>query len=351
MNFYQKLSALNILGSTGNEYLHFLLVFVLWIAVFKLFQVLVMNRLQQFSDRTKTDLDNFILSVVKSIKPPFYFIIALYVSFNVLVFSANIEGIIKYIVFAVIAIQVVLILQKVVDYVTIRIAKKAEADGGGKEAIYLGGKIVNVALWVVAILMVLSNLGFNVSSVLAGLGIGGIAVALAAQNVLGDIFSSFSIVIDKPFKVGDFVSIGTEKGTVKKIGIKTTRLKTLQGEELVISNKDLTNARVQNFKRLKRRRVSFNLGIVYGTKIEKLKKIPEIIKGIIEKEELASFGRVHFRDYGDFSLIFKIIYYVESGDFKDYMNVRQNINLAVYEAFEKEGIDFAYPTQTIMVSK
>jgi len=211
--------------------------------------------------------------------------------------------------------------------------------------------ILKILLWILAVLVVLSNWGINITSLIAGLGIGGIAIALAAQNILQDVFSSFSIFIDKPFKVGDFIVAGDDKGVVENIGIKTTRIKTLQGEELVISNQELTETRVHNFKKMEKRRVAFTLGVAYETPTEKLKKIPEVIKEIISRESLAEFDRAHFKEYGDFSLNYEVVYYISSGDYTEYMDSHQKINFAIKDAFEEMGIEFAYPTQTIFLKK
>jgi small-conductance mechanosensitive channel len=198
---------------------------------------------------------------------------------------------------------------------------------------------------------VISNLGVDITSLIAGIGIGGIAIALALQNILSDLFSSFSIYFDKPFKVGDFIVVGEHMGSVEKIGIKTTRVRSPQGEEIVIANQELTTARVQNFRRLERRRNLVTLGVTYETPLAKLKKVTGIIEDIINKQKDATFDRVHFQSFGDFSLNYQIVYYVESEEYGVFMDVQQAINFAIMEAFEKEGIEFAYPTQTLYLSK
>jgi len=197
----------------------------------------------------------------------------------------------------------------------------------------------------------LSNFGYNISTLIAGLGIGGVAIALALQNILTDIFASFSIYFDKPFQTGDFIIVGNDLGVVKKIGIKTTRLQTLQGEELVISNKELTETRIHNYKKMQKRRIVFNFGLTYDTSSAKLKKVLQILKGIIDKIEIAELDRVHFNKFGDFSLNFEVVYYLASSDYNEYMDTQQAINLAIKEKFEKDGIKFAYPTQTVFVNK
>lgn len=211
--------------------------------------------------------------------------------------------------------------------------------------------LVKLGLWIIFVLMALDNLGFDITTLVAGLGIGGVAVALAVQNILGDLFASLTIVLDKPFVVGDFIVVGDLAGTVKNIGMKTTRVQSLSGEELIFSNNDLLQSRVRNFKRMMERRILFGVGVTYQTPADQLKRIPGMIREIIEKEELARFDRANFKAFGASSLDFEIVYFVRVPDFNTYMDVQERINLAIFERFEAEGIDFAYPTQTLFVEK
>lgn len=211
--------------------------------------------------------------------------------------------------------------------------------------------IARVAIWSIVILACLDNLGVNITTMVAGLGVGGIAVALAAQNILGDLFASLSIVLDKPFVVGDFLIIGDFLGSVEKVGIKTTRLRSLSGEQLVFSNNDLLGSRIRNYGRMFERRVVFSIGVTYQTPAEKLRAIPDMLRQAVETQQHVRFDRAHFQKYGDFALVFEIVYYVLSADYAQYMDIQQAINLKVYEDFEKHSIEFAYPTQTIYVNK
>jgi len=211
---------------------------------------------------------------------------------------------------------------------------------------------IKVVIWGIGIIFLLDNLGFKISTVIAGLGIGGVAVALAAQAVLGDLFSYVSILMDRPFETGDFIILGSEHlGTVEHIGIKTTRIRSLGGEQIVLSNSDLTSSRIKNYKRMQERRVVFKLGVIYQTPVDRLREIPVVIKDIITGIDNTTFDRAHFSSYGNFSLDFEIVYYVLSSDYNKYMDTQQAINLAIYEEFEKRGIEFAYPTQTLFVEK
>lgn len=348
----EKILSYELWGNTGQEYFISLGVFLGLILVFGVIKKILLYRARKIAEKTETDLDDFLIDIIKNVKPPFYFVIALYVALLFLDVNALADKIIYTVFLITIAIQVAVTLQKIVDYIVKKKLSSGEEDTKDQEAIMrLISQIIKIVIWLIAALMVLSNLGIDVTSLVAGLGIGGIAVALAIQNILGDVFSSFSIFADKPFRVGDFISVGTESGVVQKVGVKTTRIKTLTGNELVVSNNDLVAARINNFKRMEKRRIAFDLGVVYGTSAEKMKKIPEIVRGIIEKTEDIEFDRCHFKSFGDFSLIFETVYFVQKPDYETYMDRQQEINMAIYEAFEKEGIEFAFPTQTIKLDK
>jgi small-conductance mechanosensitive channel len=199
-------------------------------------------------------------------------------------------------------------------------------------------------VWVVAALMLLTNLGIKAGPLIAGLGIGGVAIALAVQNVLGDLFASLSIALDKPFRVGDFLVLGEEKGTVEAIGIKSTRLRSLSGEQIVLSNGDLLKARVRNYGLLYERRVAFGIGIVYETPRELVREVPAILERAIRARPKTRFDRAHFASLGADSLKYEAVYYVLDSDYNTYMDIQQAINLELLEEFARRGIEFAYPT-------
>ena len=207
--------------------------------------------------------------------------------------------------------------------------------------------IVNVIIWGIALILFLDNIGFKINSLIAGLGIGGLALAFAAQAILADIFCFFTIFFDRPFVIGDFIVAGEQMGTVEHIGMKTTRVRALSGEQIIFSNADLTSSRIKNYKTMEQRRVLFTLGVTYDTSTEKLKEIPIIIKGIIDNVSDTTFGRTHFFAYGVYSLNFEIAYYVLTSDYDRYMDIHQEVNLSIKEAFEARGIEFALPTQTL----
>lgn len=209
--------------------------------------------------------------------------------------------------------------------------------------------LARLSLWLVILLMALQNLGVEITALITGLGIGGIAVALAVQNVLGDLFASLSIILDKPFVIGDFLIIGEYLGTVEYIGLKTTRIRSLSGEQLVFSNSELLNRPLRNYKRMDERRAVFTFGVTYQTPADQLEAIPGMVRTIIEEQEETRFDRAHFKEYGDSSLVFEVVYYMLVPDYNRYMDVQHAINVALYRRFEEEGIEFAYPTRTLYV--
>jgi small-conductance mechanosensitive channel len=208
-------------------------------------------------------------------------------------------------------------------------------------------KVLQFVIYSFALLMILGVFNVDLSGAVVGLGVGGIAIALAIQSLLSDALSAFSIYFERPFEIGDFIVVGDYAGTVNKIGMKSTRLQLLQGEELIISNKELTTKAVRNFKKLKKRRITFTVQVACDTPIEKLKKIPEIIAEVIKKIEMTELGTVHFRQFGAFSFDFDVVYYVKTGDYTKYLDIQQRINFGVLEEFEKEKIEMPYPTQKV----
>ncbi|HEU4531539.1 MAG TPA: mechanosensitive ion channel family protein [Steroidobacteraceae bacterium] len=202
--------------------------------------------------------------------------------------------------------------------------------------------VLRLVIWTLVLLFALDNLGVEVTALIAGLGIGGIAVALAVQNVLGDLFASLSITLDKPFVVGDFLVIDKDMGTVERIGVKSTRLRSLDGEQIIVSNADLLKSRLHNFGRMYERRVAFTVSVRYETPLETMKEIPQLLAGIVREQQKVRFDRSHFARYGDFALLFEVVYVVLSPDFNLYMDIQQAINLRIFEEFGKRNIVFSY---------
>ena len=225
-----------------------------------------------------------------------------------------------------------------------------ETDAGRQQLLDTAVPVLRGLLWVVGAIFLLANLGLNVSALVAGLGVGGLAIALAAQGVLQDLFAYVSILLDRPFQLGDFIIVGEAIGTVERIGIKTTRLRSLGGEELVMANTDLLSSRIQNYRRMEERCIAFSIGVTYETPLERLREIPELMQQILAQTDNVRFERCHFKAYGDFSLTFETVYYLTSSDYGAYMDAQQQINLALKQAFDARGIEFAYPTQVLYLN-
>ena len=211
--------------------------------------------------------------------------------------------------------------------------------------------IARAVAWVMIVLLALENLGVDITALVAGLGVGGIAVALAVQNILGDLFASLSITFDQPFFVGDFVTVDSFLGSVEHIGIKSTRLRSLTGEQIVMSNADLLKSRLRNYGRMTERRVLFTIGVTYDTAVEKLEQIPAIIRAIVEAQEGTRFDRSHFANHGACSLDFETVYYVLSADYTRHMDIQQQIRLRIHREFDRLGVEFAYPTQRLILER
>lgn len=352
-SYLVKLDEIIFWGTSAEKVLLALGILFFVTLVFKFWKNHALKNLKKLARRTASDFDDTLVEILEAIPNYFYWLVATFIAFHFLGIENELANKIVNGIFVVfIVFRIIAIFQKLVNYIFTKMWSHDGKIVEEKETAVHGIKIVaNVILWSIGILLILSNLGFEVSTLVASLGIGGVAIAFALQNILGDLFSSFAIYFDKPFQIGDFVVVGEDSGTIKKIGLKTTRITTLQGEELVISNAELTSTRIKNFKKMRTRRALFGFGVVYSTPLAKLKKIPEIVQKIIEKIELAESDRVHFRKFGDSSLDFEVVYHVKTRDYVDYVDTQQKINFAIVAAFEKEKIEMAFPTRTIYLQK
>lgn len=339
----------------GNSLLSYIVAFVIFALltlVLRFFQGVAVGRLKAFSLRTRNDIDDLVMAMIDKLGWPFYLLVSLLTALTYLALPAWLDEVLKTAWLLVGGFYIIRVALTLVDYVLRKATRKAQDTEGVDEAIVgLLGRLIKGSVWIIALLVLLANYGVNISGLLAGAGILGLAVAFSLQQVLSDVFASFSIYLDKPFGVGDFIIIGTDMGTVQHIGIKSTRLLTLQGQELIVSNRELTTVRVNNYKKLERRRVVFSVGVTYDTPAAKLKKIPGIIKKIIDDADDVDFDRAHFKEFGPSSLNFEVVFFVRQGDYYVYMNALQQINLEMLTAFKKEKIEFAFPTQTIHLEK
>ena len=313
---------------------------------------LMLRQFKKLAARSDATLLPVLIATVKRTKWLFILILALYVGAVVLTLPTNVRTVVNAVMIVALLIQVGLWAMAATNVLLEQYRqRKLAEDPSGLTTLSLLNFMSKIVIWSLVLLLVLDNMGVNITALVAGLGVGGIAVALAMQAILGDLFASLSIVLDKPFVVGDFLSIADLLGTVEYVGLKTTRLRSLSGEQLVFSNSDLLNSRIRNYGRMFERRVVFKIGVTYQTSRENLIKIPTIIRQAIEQQDKTRFDRSHFMEYGDFALNYESVYYVLGPDYNMYMDIQQAINLYIHEQFEQEGIEFAYPTQTLFVEQ
>ncbi|MDP2875062.1 MAG: mechanosensitive ion channel family protein [Holophaga sp.] len=339
----------------GNSLLTWFLaigVVILVLASLLAIRWMIFHRLARLAQKTETELDDLMVEVLGNTRIFSLLFIAFYAGTRVLSITPFTEGVCRTVLVLGLLLQAALWANKAVSSVLQRLIKKRmEDDAAGATALSITGFAAKVSLWSIFLLLALDNIGVNITGLVAGLGIGGIAVALALQNVLGDLFASLSIVLDKPFAIGDFLIVGDFLGTVEHIGIKTTRLRSLSGEQLIFSNTDLLQSRIRNFKRMSERRVVFSLSVTYQTPHEKVASMATMIRSLIEAQPGVRFDRAHFKEFGDSALVFEIVYFLLDPDYNIYMDTQQAINLALFRQFETEGISFAYPTQTLFLAR
>jgi len=337
-------------SNTLEDYLVALGIILLGILLTRILRAIVIKQLRKLTELTDTHIDDYIIESISRFGVPVLYFVSIYVGLKYLTLTTMINEAIRiatllFITFFSIRFISSIILMLLRSYVR-------RQENGEEKVKQLRGVmlIVNILIWSAGLLILLDNVGVDVTALIAGLGIGGIAIALAAQNILGDLFNYFVIFFDRPFEIGYFIIVDDKLGTVEAIGIKTTRVKSLSGEQLVFSNSDLTSSRIHNYKRMQTRRIVFSVGVIYQTPFEQVKQIPEILKRAVETQELAKFDRAHFKAYGDSSLNYEVVYIVQTADFNQYMDVQQAINFEIFREFEEQGIEFAYPTRTLYVA-
>ncbi|HEY3406362.1 MAG TPA: mechanosensitive ion channel family protein [Ohtaekwangia sp.] len=319
-------------------------------SLLRIFRKTILIRLKKWTDSTSSNTDNFIVGALEKFALPALHWLIIYWGINYLTLSVQAEHVME------IAITIVVtyfILRILSSSLLLLITNRVKRQERGEEKIkQLGGLmiIINIVLWTLGVVFLIDNLGYNVTTIVTGLGIGGIAVALAAQNILGDLFNYFVIFFDRPFEVGDFITVDDKMGEVEYIGIKTTRLRSLGGEVLVIGNSNLTAARIHNYKQMMKRRVVFTIDVSYGTPPEKLEMIPGLIKKIILEQQQVSFDRAHLAAYREWSVRYEVVYFFLSPDYNKYMDTHQAIHFRIFRLFKELEIAFATPSQTLHLS-
>lgn len=338
------------LGNSLKDWGIAICVFASVYIIVRIFKYVLVNRLKKLAEKSTNQFDDFLVEVIKSSVVPMLYLCGVYLGMRYLTFPEKVYNAAHIALLFIFTFFALRIITAAIKFSVFRyLDKQEEADIKKRQArgILI---IVNVIVWAIGIVFLLDNMGRDVTAIIAGLGVGGIAIALAAQTILGDLFSYFVIFFDRPFEIGDFIQVDDKSGTVEYVGVKTTRIRTTTGDMLVVSNSNLTNSRVHNFKKLQERRVVFKLGVIYQTTYEQLKAIPGFMKEIVDKVEGVRFDRSHFSNYGNFSLDFETVFFVENPEYVDYMDKQHEIYLAVFKKFEDEGIVFAYPTQTLFLT-
>ena len=309
-----------------------------------------MRWLGEWAERKKTPAAEMLVRSMRHALVPAFYLAAVLLCLKIIMVSPDVQNIIQIVVRILIAYISALLLARLATFFMTQYWQLRRKGNDNKSAVMWIIGFVKVLIWSLVGILLLQNLGVKIDALIAGLGISSLAVAFAAQVVLEDVFCFFSILLDRPLEIGDFIQAGDHSGTVEHIGVKTTRLRTLEGEQLIMSNKDITSSRIQNFKTLQNRRVLFHLSVTYDTTAQTLREIPGLIRQIIEDTPDARFGRAHFSAFSDSSLDFEIVYTVLSNDYDRFMDVRQSVFLQIKETFDHRKISFAFPTRTVQIA-
>jgi small-conductance mechanosensitive channel len=304
---------------------------------------LLIIKLKEFAAKTHTMFDDVLVEVLQATKKWTFAMFALLLGIRFLDIPEKWLERLDHLTFIIVGLQIAIWITKGINIWSSGSIIKRNADLPNPVITTLMSWIFKVAIWSVLLLTVLANLGVNVTAFIASLGIGGVAVALAVQNILGDLFASLSIGLDKPFVIGDFVIFGDVLGTVERVGLKTTHIRSLDGEQIVCSNAEILKKTIHNYKRMSTRRVQFGFGVSYATDPDQLEQIPQMIKGLIEKFENARFDRAHFKGFGTTTLDFEVVYILDTGDFNLYMDIQQSLNLSIMRALKNMRVEFAMP--------
>jgi len=339
------------LGSTVQSWLIALAILATSVGLLIGIKALVVGRFFNFAARTSNEIDDLVVDLLKRTRMTVLIILVVAaVSFLVLKLPPTARTVIKFAAVIALVFQGMSWGNGIISFWMQRYAMRRGMTTGASGAT-VGALVVlvRILLFLILFLFALDNLGFEITPLITGLGIGGIAVALAVQNILGDLFAALSIVLDKPFAVGDFIVIDTHSGTVEHVGLKSTRLRSLSGEQIIIGNADLLKARINNYQRMVERRAVFRLGVAYETTSEQLSRIPGIVRLAIVRQNLTRFDRCHFKKYTDNDLEFETVYWMLTADYNMYMDTQQAINLEIFRRFGEEKIELAHRTRFVQV--
>ncbi|MFX1513407.1 MAG: mechanosensitive ion channel family protein [Promethearchaeota archaeon] len=345
-----RLESEELWGNNGIDYLISISLFVLILFIIYVIKFIIIRRLKKWQkvaeDISRAEM--VVNGIDQLISMPFVLILSIYLATRNLILDETVNMAIIFLALLIVGYTLLKFAFNLIDAgISYQIGRKTEE----RHILEFFRLVLRASVMVVIVLWILANLGMNITSIIAGFGILGLAVAFALQNVIADIFASITIYLDKPFQIGDGIKVGNDSGTVERIGIRSTQIRAYDGYMIIISNRELTSQRIYNMKRMEKRRHLFVFGVAVDTPVEKLKQIPNMIKEIIEKHEQVEFGRVHFTTIGDFDFKYEVLSHILTPDFSTYCDIRQQINLDILERFEQEGIVIPYPTQAVVVQK
>lgn len=319
--------------------------------ILHLLKHVLLRRLARRAEQTENLVDDFVCELLQRSRRLLVLVAAVWLGSLSLDLPPRAATVLKTAAILAVLLQVALWSTTAINFWIERTRqKRLAADAASATLIHAAGFLGKLVILASLLLVGLDNLGVDITALVAGLGIGGIAVGLALQNILGDLFASVSIVLDRPFIIGDTIHVGDFIGTVESIGLKTTHLRSLSGEQLIFSNGDLLQSRIRNYKRMAERRAVLAFGVVYSTPVDTVAEIPGMVRAIIEPLDPVRFDRAHFKGFGDSSLDFEVVYYVLSPEFGLYMDLQQQINLTLMRRFQERGIEFAFPTRTVVIT-
>lgn len=312
---------------------------------------LLFSRFSELAKKTDNNIDDVLAELLFGLRTFFLVVLSFYIAVEHVAVEAPDLPWLYRVVFFGILVQFGLSCNDLVKQMVGFYVIKKDGEPSQVTAARALGLVGKIVIWIVVLLVAIDNLGVDITALVAGLGIGGIAIALAVKDILSDLLAYVSIIVDQPFSIGEFLVVGEFSGTVEHIGIKITRIRSLSGEQIIFSNTDLLSSRLRNYKRMNERRALFSLGVTYDTSYENLKAIPEIVQKAIEGQENTRFDRAHMKNYGDFSINYEIVYFMLVPEYLAKMDTQQRINLEIHQAFKERGISFAFPTQTIHLEK
>ena len=335
-------------GATVTQWLIAAALFLGVYVVLALGRRLLVRRLGAVAARTSTRLDDLVVETVRRTRPYFLLLLAAHVAARVVPPSGEIAVAFR-------ALSVILVLLQaggwgngLIGFAADHYVRQRAADDIGMratiQALGYGGRFV---LWALLVVTALQNFGVDVTALLTGLGIGGVAIALAVQNILGDLFAALAIVLDKPFVVGDFITVDNVLGTVEHVGLKTTRIRSLSGEQVIVANNDLLKSKIRNYKRMEHRRIVFSLDVAYDTPADAVARIPSTIREVIEAQPKTKFDRCHFLAFAESSLRLEAVYFILDADYNVYADTQHAVNLDIMRRFAAERIEFAFPSRTV----